>query len=223
MPVQEIQQAEYSLFPPAYLAASQGSAAQVRVNDIAAVTRGLQLPKGHSAPPDGPRYLLNVRDLQDGEIHYENAERIEVGGPLWEGKYRIREDDIILTSKGSALKLAIVPPDPPPAYISGNLTLLRVNPERYSPYVLYEYLTSEPGRLALSLIQTGTTIRVLGSGNLGQLKVPAYDQALAEEIGLALKQAALGRRRQLVRINEHYQNQKKVLLSRLNQREETKT
>lgn len=221
-PVQDIQEAEYSLYPPVYLAASQTFTTQICLKEAAEVIRGLQLPKGCFAAEDGPRYLLNVRDLQDGEIHYEDAERIEVGNPLWEGRYRIREDDIILTSKGSALKMAIVPPDPPAAYISGNLTLLRVNPERYPPYVLYEYLASESGRLALSLIQTGTTIRVLGSGNLGRLKVPAYDRALAGEIGLALKCAALRYRQSLIRLNENYDNQKKVLLSQLNQREETK-
>lgn len=221
VPVREIQQGEYSLYPPAYLTASQTFMAETCLKDVATVTRGLQLSKDHFAVQDGPRYLLNIRDLQDGEIHYETAERLEVNNSLWDEKYRIREDDIILTSKGTALKIAIVPPDPPAAYISGNLTLLRVKPGRYSPYVLYEYLASEAGRRALGLIQTGTTIRVLGSGNLGQLKIPAYDQVLATETGLALKRAALQYRRDLIDLHENYHDQKKVLLSQLNQGEET--
>ena len=53
-------------------------------------------------------------------------------------KYKIREDDIIITSKGASVKIAIVPPDPPNAYICSNLTIVRVNPDMYSPYIVYE-------------------------------------------------------------------------------------
>lgn len=218
--VPDIQSAGYALYPPPYLAAPQASANPIRLGDVAAVIRGLQLTKEHPSYQHAPRYFLNIRDLQDGEIRYENAEQIEIGSPLWERKYRIQEDDIILTSKGSTLKLAIVPPNPPPSYISGNLTLLRIKADRYSPYVLYEYLTSEAGQLALSLIQTGTTIRVLGIRNLEQLNLPSYDRSLAAKIGSKLKLAALEYRQNLSNIHETYANQKMDLLFQLTQRKE---
>lgn len=217
---QDIQLSEFSLYPPTYLAKPETATKQLQIRDIATVVRGLQLPKGNPAVQRNPRYLLNIRDLQDGEIHYENADQIETGNALWEKRYRIQEDDIILTSKGSTLKLAIVPPDPPATYISGNLTLIRVDPALYSPYVLYEYLTSETGINALNLIQTGTTIRVLGSGNLEQLAVPFYDRSLAASVGPALKQAALQYQRDLERIKRTYSGQKEALLSQLTQRKE---
>lgn len=219
---QDILLGEFSLYPSVYLAKSGTTAEQLRIKDIAVVVRGLQLPKGNPAVQQTPRYLLNIRDLQDGEIHYENTDQIEAENPAWDEKYLIQEDDIILTSKGSALKLAIVPPDPPAAYISGNLTLIRVKPALYSPYILYEYLTSEEGLNTLNLIQTGTTIRVLGSGNLEQLAIPVYDRSLSTDVGLALKQAALQYQHDLERIKQTYFNQKEALLSQLSQGKELK-
>lgn len=221
VPVEVIQSTGYSLHPPLYLSVPQLVTRHMRLGEIASVIRGLQLPKGTPVTQQGARYLLNVRDIQDGEIRYDSADQIEMSSPLWERKYRIREDDIILTSKGTALKMAIVPPNPLPAYISGNLTILRVDSHLYDPYILYEYLASEDGREALTLIQTGTTIRVLGSSNLEQLAIPGYSQALATEIGRGLKLAVLQYRQALSEINQAYAFQKDRLLNQLKYREET--
>lgn len=220
IPVSDIRTFHYTLHPPIYLSHQQEHADGIVLGDVAAVIRGLQFPNGYLASTQGNRYLLNVRDIQNGEIHYETADRISAENPSWEQKFRIREDDIILTSKGTALKLAIVPPDPPPAYISGNLTILRTDSRQYSPYVLFEYLTSEEGINALNLIQTGTTIRVLGSGNLKQLPIPSYAIDSVTQIGQKIKSAALQYRKDILEINQAYWDTKNQLLIQLDQREE---
>lgn len=213
---QRIQTADYSLYPPVYLNSSQSTAEQVRLGEIASVIRGLQITKDYPVVANGNRYLLNIRDIHDNEFFYDAADRIMEGSSLWEFKYRIQEDDIVLTSKGSTLKILIVPPDPPPAYISSNLTILRVDKSRYSPYVLYEYLTSDSGISALSLIQTGTTVRVLGSNNLEQLFIPVCEYEKAIELGSALKKAALDFREKMYELKRTYTQTKNALCSQLN-------
>lgn len=64
---------------------------------------------------------------------------IRAKSPDWERKFGIQEDDIIMTSKGSVLKMCIVTPDMPKAFLCGNLTRIRVDQTKYSPYVLYEF------------------------------------------------------------------------------------
>ncbi len=219
---QEIEHAGWSLYPPAYLAQDDLPGKSLRLGDVASITRGIQNTKDYLPARSDPRYLLNIRDLQDGEILFESAEQVEAGNMIQENKYRIREDDIILTSKGSALKIAIVPPDPPPAYLCGNLTRVRVQDGRYSPYLLYEYLISEPGQAALSLIQTGTTIRVLGSANLEGLKIPDYDPATADRIGSHLKYAAIQHRKEKEKLDKDYARKRETLLSQLNAGKERK-
>ena len=211
---------EGSLNPALYLTQEAPAGRRVQLKEVASVTRGLQLRPDHPRG-QGPCCLLNVRDILDDQICYETAERIEYGTDTWERRYRIQEDDIILTSKGTALRMVIVPPHPPHAYISGNLTILRSNPRRYHPYLLYEYLRSEAGLAALSLIQTGTTIRVLGVAALEGLTVPDGDPALMEQRGGILKDLTLRHRAEAERLQQVYQEQKRKLLENIYDREET--
>lgn len=218
VPPETIQAAGFSLNPLLYLAAVP-ERQSVRLGDLASVTRGVQLAKNQPITP-GPCYLLNVRDIQDSQIHYETADRIGHGTATWEQKYRIREDDIILTSKGASLKVVIVPPSPPVAYISGNLTIIRVDPRRCHPYVIYEYLASAAGQSALSLIQTGTTIRVLGVEALKKLTVPACDAPLMQRIGVELKSITLAYTAEQERLAREYRQRKRDLLARLDNPEQ---
>lgn len=209
---EEIAKREYELNPRLYLAKEEESGEGLSVGDVACVTRGLQNTSQQGMYAEN-RYLLNIRDIQNGEILYENADVIRGGAPHWEDKFLIREDDIILTAKGAAMKIAIVPSNPPKAYISGNLMIIRVNPERYSAYVLYEYLASKTGQKALGLIQTGTTIRVIGTKKLQQLSIPEYKNITA--VGDGLKAAGINYRRTIREIGEDFSSKKKELLELL--------
>lgn len=223
VPKEKIESTGWSLYPPAYLTQKDLPAGALRLGDVASITRGIQLAKGYSQACSTPRYLLNIRDLQDGEILFEHADQVEAGSISLEKKYRIQEDDIILTSKGSTLKIAIVPPNPPAAYLGGNLTRIRVQDAKYPPYLLYEYLISEHGQAALNLIQTGTTIRVLGNANLNELKIPEYVPSIADEIGRNLKSAAIQHHQEKKKLDEDYALRREALLSQLNTGKERKT
>lgn len=209
---EEIAERDFELNPRIYLAGEEKMRGGLTLGDVACVTRGLQ---NTSAPNtySEERYLLNIRDIQRGEILCENSDKIRGGTPVWEDKYLIREDDIILTAKGASMKIAIVPPNPPKAYISGNLMIIRVNPERYSAYVLYEYLVSDAGQRALGLIQTGTTIRVIGTKKLQQLPIPEYENMTA--VGDGLKLAGINYRRTVRETGESFERKKKELLGLL--------
>lgn len=213
----EIQSKEYSLSPNLYFEEAKALRGGMQLKEIATVTRGIQNYQGEQS---GERLLLNVRDIRDNKIFYDNADRIDIKRMDWESKYRIKEDDIVITCKGSVLKVAIVSPNPPPAYISGNLTIIRVDPKKYSPYLLYEYLLSERGQTALSLIQTGTTIRILGNRNLEQLLIPSYDNKISIMLGNSLKLAAIKYDQSLHKIVKEYEDEKKNILNQLKESEE---
>ncbi len=209
---------DYALNPPMYLSSKEVLNGQSVLKDVACVIRGIQDLSVNRAIGAKERYLLNVRDIRDGEIVYETAEIINGGNPSWEEKFRIKEDDIVITAKGAALKLAIVPPNPRAAYISGNLMIIRVDADRYSPYVLYEYLLSEEGQKVLNLIQTGTTTRVLGIGKTEQLALPEYDCETVKTIGERLKLATICHRQALAEANSKFEQKRKELISGLNKR-----
>ena len=140
---------------------------------------------------DGDAYFLNIRDIRGQGISLESADRVGIDSPVCKEKYRVRQDDILITSKGTALKLALAEDLGDNVYISGNLTMIRVDPEKYDPYILFEYLNSGQGRIALERIQSGTTIRILSSASLERLKIPAYDLERMKSVGARLQENQL--------------------------------
>ncbi len=219
IPHSAVVQNEYDLYPQIYFNDDDVLSGRLCIGDVADVIRGIQNAKGSPAQEGGERYLLNVRDIQHGEIDYTSADTIGIGNLNREEKFLVREDDIIVTARGAALKLAIVPPNPPPAYISGNLMIIRVNPEKYSPYVLYEYLMSEKGQTVLELIQTGTTIRVLGVQKTEELIIPEYEKQSAAITGESLKNAKIQYLRERKTLDLQYQAKKAELLEQLSKKE----
>ena len=185
------------------------------LEDIAQITRGAQVPKRADVVEDGDVYFLNIKDIQEKRIQYEGADKVRSTNSVCKGKYRIQKDDILITSKGTALKLAIVEDYSPEAYISGNLTLIRVNPEKYHPYVLFEYLNSRQGQISLERIQSGTTIRILSNASLQKLKIPEYHLEKMREIGKELKENQTVFYREKYMLEKQYENKRKHLLKEL--------
>ena len=180
--LEEIAEKEFSWNPFLYLrwkTAGYKSRRTVALGTVATIIRGAQITKKEEEmySRQATHYWLNIRDLEDGRISFPEHSRLRAKASDWEEKFGIQEGDIIMTSKGSVLKICMVEPGMPKAFLSGNLTRIRVNPEKYSSCVLYEFLTSQEGREALDSIQSGTTIKIYNKTNLSRLQIPYYENA----------------------------------------------
>ncbi len=160
----------------------------VELGTIAEIMRGAQISKAEEQrySVQATHYWLNIRNIENGNISFDENSMLCAKSPDWDAKFGIQEDDIVMTSKGSVLKLCIVRPDTPKAFLCGNLTRIRVDQTKYSPYILYEFLCSEQGRAALDSIQSGATIKVYNNTNLSRLQIPYYKNA--KELHANLKQ-----------------------------------
>lgn len=214
-----IDKENYSLKPIQYIQGFQKQIYQneVVLKDIAQIVRGSQVTKRKNTDEadDGTACFLNIKDIQSSRIRFETAERIDENHPAWKEKFLLKADDLLITSKGTAIKLALVEENPPLSFFSGNLTLIRVDKTKYHPYILYEYLNSKQGRRALEEIQSGTTIRILNNANLGNLRIPGFNFKRMNVIGEKLKnqrETFLSEEKSLV--NE-YQRQREILLKEL--------
>lgn len=214
---EQIQKNQYFFKPSQYIQQEDEweFVSELVLEDIAQITRGAQVPKRADVVEDGDVYFLNIKDIQEKRIQYEGADKVRSTNSVCKGKYRIQKDDILITSKGTALKLAIVEDYSPEAYISGNLTLIRVNPEKYHPYVLFEYLNSRQGQISLERIQSGTTIRILSNASLQKLKIPEYHLEKMREIGKELKENQTVFYREKYMLEKQYENKRKHLLKEL--------
>lgn len=211
----------YSLKPIKYLYQEQPDTKTegIALSKIAGITRGAQILKKDIDGTKENALFINVKDIQNSTVLYHTAELISKNNPVCKEKFRIQEDDILITSKGAAMKMAIVEAGPPLAFISGNITLIRVRKEMYDPYVLFHYLDSEQGRDSLERIQSGTTIRILNITNLSALNVPRFRLEHMKKIGALLKVKRESFLRAQKNLMENYCKEKNSLLNLL--KEET--
>ena len=187
---------EYNLNASYYLNAQlieQQLSNSILLKEIAEILPGVQVPASdlEVLKKNATHYFLNVRNIQDDMILYEEEDRIRDKKVNWYGKYDIQAGDIIMTTKGTTAKAVIVPDDFLPAFISNNLTIIRVNKEKYSPYVLLKYLKSDLGRLVLDSVTTGAGVRIINASKLGNIEIPEYDTEKCLQLGDRIKTATL--------------------------------
>ena len=187
---------EYNLNASYYLNAQlieQQLSNSILLKEIAEILPGVQVPASdlEVLKKNATHYFLNVRNIQDDMILYEEEDRIRDKKVNWYGKYDIQAGDIIMTTKGTTAKAVIVPDDFLPAFISNNLTIIRVNKEKYSPYVLLKYLRSDLGRLVLDSVTTGAGVRIINASKLGNIEIPEYNTEKCLQLGDKIKSATL--------------------------------
>lgn len=189
----------------------------VKLSDIAVIRRGVQLAAAELEELSGTttHYLLNIKDIENGKIIYDKKSRLTYKKPDWLEKFAIRPKDILMTFKGSVIKFAIVEDKYEDAFISGNLSIIRVNSAQYNAYVLYEFLQSEVGRRMLDGLQTGTTIKLINPSKLEKLEIPLFPMDLMNQVGAELKQNKQEYERKIHETEQRFTIQKNRLLKQI--------
>lgn len=157
----------------------------ILLSEVADVQTGVQVNKKdlELLKKDATHYYLNVKDLQDDKIEYESAQRIRDKKVNWIGKYDIKSGDLLMTTKGTLTKLVVVPEDHEDAFISNNITRIRIKENKYNPFVLKRYFESELGQLMLESISSGTAVKVINARQLENLQIPVFEKDVMDEVG----------------------------------------
>jgi len=157
------------------------------LSEVADVKRGLQLLKTDIDNTKNSNinsyYYIKISDINDDTIEFnESTEKIKNLSDSKIQSYQLRPNDIILSARGTLIKLAIYEESMPPSAFSSNILLIRVKPN-YNPYFLKFYLNSSKGRELISSMQGGSTIVALNPNKLKDMLVP--DISLEEQNVLA--------------------------------------
>ena len=126
--------------------------------------------------------IVKITNIIEGEIEYASLASTDIDEERIE-KYLLKENDILISSKGTAIKLALVTNLGDRKVIPhNNLMVIRVNSEEVLPAYLCCFLNSESGRLILNSLQTGSIIINITKSNLLELIVPVIDMDTQETI-----------------------------------------
>lgn len=125
--------------------------------------------------------VLNVKDVQDGMFDIDSLNRTVFDKRLI--GYRIFNGDVILTTKSTIIKSAVVNiPEDEFIIASGNILVLRCDKKKINPVFLKAFLDSNIGKSMLASIQSGSTIITLSIRLLEKMEIPCYSMEKQCEI-----------------------------------------
>lgn len=116
--------------------------------------------------------ILTSSDIEDGVFDWKSLKSVSLNDSKFE-KYALRRNDIVVTSKSSKVKTAVVDIEPKEKIIvTGGMIIIRPNLDKIDPTYLKMFLDSDQGQNALKSIQKGATIITINSKDLSTIVVP---------------------------------------------------
>ena len=143
-----------------------------RLRDIGMFYRGLNVAPNTEINENGAYKIINLADVQNGEIRIDNLARYELKQNVNVQKYEVCQGDILISCKGTVIKICVVPPDCEQTLMSGNFIGISINQYEHNPYFVKYYLESPAGQFFLQSKQVGTSITTLTARDLEDIPIP---------------------------------------------------
>lgn len=116
--------------------------------------------------------LLTSSDIQDGLIDESNLQSIDNKDNKLD-KFALEYEDVIITSKSSKVKIAVIDFEPKDKIIvTGGMIIARVDNSKLNPTFLKVFLESDQGQLILKSIQKGISIITINATELSNIIIP---------------------------------------------------
>jgi type I restriction enzyme M protein len=159
------------------------------LGDAAEVYRGINMPAKSKQQEIGTAYkVIQLTDIQDGEIQFDTLKTIIIKDSKKAQQYMVRKDDVLISARGTAVKIAVVPDVKEAIILSHNFIGLRPNQHFHSQF-LKAYLESPLGQYYLSSFQKGSAVKVISLKEIVELPVPKLPYDKQQHIGNSFDQA----------------------------------
>ena len=135
---------------------------------------------------NGEYEILLISDINDGVIS-NDLTRINPEKGKYD-RYLVKENDLIISSKGTRIKIAVVENIKDRKIIaSGNLIVLRLDTAKINPQYLEMYLNSSDGQTILNHIQTGAVIISINPSKLIEITISTLPLEKQNEVAKKYK------------------------------------
>ncbi|CAH0320279.1 N-6 DNA methylase [Priestia megaterium] len=195
--VQEIRENEYILNPNHYFTSHtvESEFGSVVINKslydskvknkkslkkIAQLSRGVNLPPKNSINQEENGYkVIQLKDVENGNINLEDIESIPVHNAE---RYMLQSGDIIIASRGTAFKVAIIPEHNETLVLSNMFIRIRIVDKLYMPEYIKAFLESPVGRAFLEGMQKGGTVKALTTSDIEDIEFPDLELKEQKEV-----------------------------------------
>ena len=141
------------------------------LGDIGTFFRGINVvPNNIEEDEQGEYKIVNLSDLNDSEIHTESLQRYTIKNNARIESYSVKKGDILISSRGSNIKVCIVPEHDEKILISQNVIGFRLEGNN-DPQYIKTFLESPLGEFLINYKQAGTNVISLNSKDLMNIPV----------------------------------------------------
>lgn len=146
------------------------SVRKMRLDEAASLFRGRMVSPD---TPEGEIGVIHIANITELGIRYEELARVELTGN-WD-RFLLQTGDVLVTSRGTAVKIAVFCEPGFPCIASANLSVIRPNPGEKQLLLggyLKLFLESPVGAVFLKGIQRSTIITNINVQDLARIDVP---------------------------------------------------
>lgn len=168
----ELKDYGYALNPYVYLKLSEID--RIPLKSLGTLIRGLKTDQVEFVSTSENNNLINyvnVSSVTEDGIQFAECKKI-INKKEWIQRCSLKENDILLINKSFKLNYIYITAIDETAVINDCLTIIRIDPKVCHPYLFYEYLKSEDGIKNLNSITSISTVRVISTKRLNEMKVP---------------------------------------------------
>lgn len=151
---------------------------KVKLKDIAEVFRGKSILKKDTSL--GEISVLNISNIENGEINYENLDTVDEEERKVK-RYELHTGDVVLSCRGTALKIAYFEAREKTIIASANLIVIRPN-EQVKGEFIKMFLESPVGLVIIKSFQRGTTIMNINNTDIMEMEIPLLSCSQQEEM-----------------------------------------
>ena len=143
----------------------------VRKEDIKEVANVLKGKTITRKDIDGNLKVINIANINDGEIDYSNLDSIE-DDEIKNARYVLEDGDILISARGTIIKIAIYNKQSFSCIASSNINVIRCNKEVMNSSYMKLFLESNVGMELLNSIKRGSIILNINYKDIEIIKVP---------------------------------------------------
>ncbi|WP_077614764.1 N-6 DNA methylase [Caenibacillus caldisaponilyticus] len=146
----------------------------VQIGDIAEVIRGVNLPTRRQVESaDGELFpVIQIRDIENGEIRFETIDQFMIQTRDVQ-RVAAQPGDILVSSRGTQQKIAIVPEYDGTILVSNMFIIIRLHSkEEVDPAYVKRFLESPIGQYYFEAHQSGSIATVLTPNDIRSIELP---------------------------------------------------
>ncbi len=173
---------------------------KVPLEEVAEVRRGYFLRKSGEKGRQAEVKILSVGDIEEGEIDTEKLKKVKI--ELRENFKPLKSGDLVISARGTLLKLGIVPQTREIIYPADSVIV--VSPKKYPSHLLYLFFKSPVGRLLLSSARKSGLLLSMAPSDVRKIPVPELPPHLLETLGKKVEEAHKNYREKILKAEQEY-------------------